>query len=218
MMRLMNQLTDKMDWDTKVRMTSNILQLPTVLTYTQIFDDTIVAKWKAEVMSSPDIDITESMANWCFDELRYKSQQFKLTRAITVYDADIVKSDTAVPSSLQQALKAAAAPLEDVPHARHDWHPGSNDTVLNLVHPSLFPVVYGRTKILPDSAVSLDGCLEKCGEGVTLDVPSSNETHLVTVHETGWAAFINWEAMRDPYSRKFQWLPCEMEFEGDKVK
>ena len=79
-------------------------------------------------------------------------------------------------------------------------------------------MVYGRKKILPDSLVSLDYCIEKCGEGVTLDVPSSNEAHLVTVHETGWAAFLHWEAMRDPYSRKFQWLPCEIELEDDKVK
>jgi hypothetical protein len=26
-----------------------------------------------------------------------------------------------------------------------DWHPGSNGQVLDLVHPSLYPVVYGRT-------------------------------------------------------------------------
>jgi len=161
MMRLMNQLTDKINWDTKVRTTGTIFQFPTALTYMQIFDDTIVAKWKAEVMSTPDIDITESMVTWCFDELRYKSQQFQLTGAITVYDADIVKSDTAVPSSLQQALKAAAASLENVPHTCRDWHPGSNDTVLDLVHPSLFPVVYGRTKILRDSLVGLENCIER---------------------------------------------------------
>ena len=218
MMRLMNQLTDKTDWDAKVRTTSSIFQLPTVLTYKQIFNDKVVAEWKAEVMSSPDIDITESMANWCFDELRYKSQQFQLTRAITVYDADVVKSDTAIPSSLRHALKAAAAPLEDVPHTRRDWHPGSNDTVLDLVHPSLFPVVYGRTKILPNSLVDLDDCLEKCGEGVILDVPSSREAGLVTVHEVHWGEFLDWEAMGDPYSREFQWLPCEVEFESEKVK
>jgi Protein of unknown function (DUF4246) len=114
-----------------------------MLTYKQIFNDKVVAKWKAEVMSSPDINITESMANWCFDELHYKSQKFQLTRAITVYNADIVKSDTAIPSSLRHALKATATPLEDVPHTCRDWHPGSNDTVLDLVHPSLFPVIYG---------------------------------------------------------------------------
>ena len=36
-------------------------------------------------------------------------------------------------------------PLEAVPDSERDWHPGSNGFVLNLVHPSLYPIVYGRT-------------------------------------------------------------------------
>lgn len=37
------------------------------------------------------------------------------------------------------------APLESVPDSEKDWHPGSDGLVLDLVHPSLYPVVYGRT-------------------------------------------------------------------------
>ena len=36
-------------------------------------------------------------------------------------------------------------PLEAVPDPEKDWHPGSDDLVLNLVNPSLYPIVYGRT-------------------------------------------------------------------------
>ena len=36
-------------------------------------------------------------------------------------------------------------PLEAVPDSERDWHPGSNGFVLNLVHPNLYPIVYGRT-------------------------------------------------------------------------
>jgi len=42
-------------------------------------------------------------------------------------------------------LLAAVTPLENVPDPEKDWHPGSNGLVLDLVHPSLYPVVYGRT-------------------------------------------------------------------------
>ena len=42
-------------------------------------------------------------------------------------------------------MLAAAIPLEAVPDSERDWHPGSNGLVLNLVHPSLYPIVYGRT-------------------------------------------------------------------------
>ena len=40
---------------------------------------------------------------------------------------------------------AAVSPLENVPDAEKDWHPGSDNQVLDLVHPSLYPIVYGRT-------------------------------------------------------------------------
>ena len=36
-------------------------------------------------------------------------------------------------------------PLEAGPDSEKDWNPGSNGFVLNLVHPSLYPIVYGRT-------------------------------------------------------------------------
>ena len=42
-------------------------------------------------------------------------------------------------------MLAAVAPLENVPDSEKDWHPGSNGLVLDLVHPSLYPIVYGRT-------------------------------------------------------------------------
>ena len=42
-------------------------------------------------------------------------------------------------------MLAAVAPLESVPDSEKDWHPGSDGLVLDLVHPSLYPIVYGRT-------------------------------------------------------------------------
>ena len=36
-------------------------------------------------------------------------------------------------------------PLETIPVSEKDWHPGSNGFILNLAHPSLYPIVYGRT-------------------------------------------------------------------------
>ncbi|KAH9926109.1 uncharacterized protein B0H18DRAFT_1006567 [Fomitopsis serialis] len=40
---------------------------------------------------------------------------------------------------------SAVAPLEAMPDSKKDWHPGSDERILDLVHPSLYPVVYGRT-------------------------------------------------------------------------
>jgi hypothetical protein len=62
-----------------------------------------------EALSAPDIDITESMMAWCIDELLHKSEKFKVTRAVTAFDGDVVKSDTIIPSSLQSASQSCGS-------------------------------------------------------------------------------------------------------------
>lgn len=153
------------------------------------------------------------MISWCIDELQYKAKEFEKTGIVTAYDGGIAKSDISIPSWLRDALRAAAAPLEDVPEVHRDWHPGSNDTVLDLVHPSLFPVVYGRTRILPDSTVGLDDCVKRRGDGVILGVPPSEEAQQKKLGSWGTR-----HEEQDPYSRKYQWLPCDIDFKSGRVK
>ena len=45
MMEMMNRMSDKPNWQTKV------------------FDDTITTKWKAEFLAMPNVDISEKMIN-----------------------------------------------------------------------------------------------------------------------------------------------------------
>ena len=42
-------------------------------------------------------------------------------------------------------MVAAVSPLENVPDGEKDWQPRSNNQVLSLVHPYLYPIVYNRT-------------------------------------------------------------------------
>lgn len=58
------------------------------------------------------------------------------------------QSDTLIDEKLRDELIAGVSVLEDVPDAKKDWHPGSNNQVLDLVHPSLFCFIAGRTKVL----------------------------------------------------------------------
>ncbi|KAK6518783.1 hypothetical protein TWF506_005918 [Arthrobotrys conoides] len=61
-------------------------------------------------------------------------------------DMDCVwRSDSLVDEELRKELIDAVATLENVPEDQKDWHPGSNKQVLDLVHPSLWPVIYGRS-------------------------------------------------------------------------
>ncbi|KAF7982668.1 hypothetical protein HWV62_27131 [Athelia sp. TMB] len=194
MMRLMNQITEKPGWDKKV------------------FDETIASKWKSEALSTTDqtgqpIDLTEKMFEYCISELRYKATLFENTGLVVAFDGDVVKSDSVVPEELRLSLKTAAAALENIPDSHRDWHPGSNDTVLDLVHPSLFPVVYGTTRILKHTTVDLENCVAQCGNGMVLPVPPADIT--------GARRTFFSRNKRDPYSKKFQWLPCEVEFKSD---
>ncbi|KAF5383169.1 hypothetical protein D9615_005044 [Tricholomella constricta] len=193
MLRLMNEITDKPDWHKKIT------------------DEAIVAKWRAEALAAaPEKDITESMVDWCIAELQYKAKTFEKTWSVSIYNGDVVKSDHAVPAALKEALKAAVAPLEQVPAREKDWHPGSDEKVLDLVHPSLFPLIYGRSRILPDSLVGLDDCIQRSGEGVTIPVAPLKEATI----EASYRYYREDEESKAPFSRRFQWLPCEVDLSG----
>ena len=110
-------------------------------------------------------------------------------------DNGVIKSDFAVPEELRLALCQAVQPLE----ADKDWHPGSEDQVLDLVHPSLYPLVYGQTKILPRGTVDLEGLL-RLNEHEVLPVPAEDDTV---------AVLSNVNVRLNLWSRKFQWLPAE---------
>ena len=143
---------------------------------------------------------SESMADYAIKELQHKAEVWKKTSAITAYDPGVVKSDSIVSEKLRDALKQAAKTLEQIPDSRKDWHPGSNEKVLDLVHPSLFPLIYGRTNILPDRTVDFKDPISAVGQGELL---SKGFEHVV-MEETF--------DQSDGFSRTFQWLPCEMQF------
>ena len=138
------------------------------------------------------------MVDYCIAELRYKVRIFEETGIVKVHHGDVVKSDTIIPASLKEELNSAVEPLEDVPADKQDWRPGSNDQILDLVHPSLYPLVYGYSRILPDSLTSLEDCIERCGEGIVVPVPQPLDGDSENL-----------------FSRKFQWLPYELDISGD---
>ncbi|KAI9681212.1 MAG: hypothetical protein M1817_002494 [Caeruleum heppii] len=195
MMRVMDQLSDKPQWQDKV------------------FDDMINDKWRAELVVNDSLDMSDKMFDWvcddrldvvnievCMKELRHKAKLFERTGAICVYDGGVCKSDFLISPELSERLRKACRPLEDVPSHLKDWHPGSDGKVLDLVHPSLFPLVYGRSRAIPDEVVSLNDCTEKIGHGEIIPVPDGPKDHI--------------------WSLKYQWLPSEVAFcrDSDSVK
>lgn len=174
----------------------------------QAFHDKIISKWREELISSGK-DITPKMADWIVKELQWKADIFRQTGQTVAYDPGVLKADGLISPELQKALKDAVRPLEDIAEENKDYHPGSDQKVVDLVHPSLFPVVYGRTRILPDRVIGLDDCFSSVGQGQLLSVPPQEQA-LLSNSEYNYH-YLN----REVYSRKFQWLPCDVELTPD---
>jgi hypothetical protein len=177
----------------------------------QVFDETITKKWMSEVMNNPDLDFTQKMADYCVEELKYKAQILKQTGFIGIYNGDVIKSDTAISAELQSSLKAAVASLENVPSRQKDWRPGSNEQVLDLVHPSLFPLVYGISCILKDDTIGLDDFIARYGEGEVIE----KQNGYYDDHESNIDYIMR---QSHPYSTRFQWLPCDIDISGVRPK
>ncbi|KAK0638191.1 hypothetical protein DIS24_g10065 [Lasiodiplodia hormozganensis] len=201
MLAMINDVTDKDEWRQKV------------------FDESVVEKWKSEIVNDHGDNrtvtewkefgqgFTADMFDFCIEEVRHKAGLHEETGMTLILNTDtgVVKSDAVVSSELKQQFRAAMKPLEDVPDNQKDWHPGSNNTVLNLVDPSLFPLVYGRTRVLPHGTIGLNDCLQSFTFGEQTQVPPWQEAQSET--------FVQHDAKT--FSTKFQWLPCDVHFEEE---
>ena len=131
-------------------------------------DPDIRSKWREEAIGAPvphgDIRLKEDEVNCVLDELLwYASRRDGETgievRAVAAKargdHADlpqasifqrIWQSDRLISDALRSGLLSAVARLEDVSEDQKDWHPHVADgQVLDLVHPSLYCIVYGHT-------------------------------------------------------------------------
>ncbi|KAI9043826.1 DUF4246 domain-containing protein [Aspergillus affinis] len=217
MMQVIDTITDKPDWERKVQYLppSFRIYVPWSMELTgfisQVFDDQIVAKWRDEIVASGQ-DITSKMMDWIFAELRWKADLYREKGHVVAYDTGVVKSDSAISLRLNRALRDAVRPLEEIPEEKKDYHPGSDNKVVDLVHPSLSPVIYGRSHILPDRLIGVDDCLNSIGQGQQLAVPEKVKDQ---PRDNDFRAYypLQWSSqVVEPYSRKFQWMPCDVEF------
>lgn len=147
--------------------------------------------------------------DWIIKELQWKADILKETGYVRVFDVGVIKSDTAVSKEIQQSLKEAVKPLEDMPEK--DYHPGSDNKLVDLVHPSLFPVIYGQTRVLPDRIIGLNDCLGSVGQGDLVPVPLSQNCGPVLNSQYEYDSD---DEIR-VFSDKFQWLPCDVELGDD---
>lgn len=145
----------------------------------------------------PD-SLADDDAFQCVQELRSKARYYEKSSLIPVLDAcaSVVKSDKLVDSSLHDALEKAFKKLQDDQAGSPDWHPDSNDMVQDLVHPSLYPLVYGQSKVLREELVGVEDAI-KSWSGKGSVIPSNEATG-----DLSWSA-------------TYQWLPSNVAFQED---
>ncbi|KAF2226129.1 hypothetical protein BDZ85DRAFT_272677 [Elsinoe ampelina] len=179
----------------------------------KVFDEEITSKWRREVVSNAEPGFSDAMFDFCLAELQDKAKQNEDTGIATTYETGpvVAKSDSIVPEDDRKLLvDAVARLLEDVPDRHKDWHPGYNDQVLDLVHPSLFPLVYGRTRVLTNETIGVEDALQHIGHGVVASLPPNDSTDSDEV-------FYN-RRFGSLWSYQFQWLPSEVSFTDNGVK
>ncbi|KAJ6544145.1 hypothetical protein B0H19DRAFT_1169749 [Mycena capillaripes] len=117
----------------------------------KISDPSLMEKYRKEARDQQEglqveQKLTENMVNYVLTELVGYSQLADPTSGIECGPFDAIwYSDRLISNEVSDRLRAAVSKLEDVPDDLKDWHPGSNNQVLDLVHPSLYCIVYGRT-------------------------------------------------------------------------
>ena len=116
--------------------------------YEKVQNKSIRDKWMDEI-NSQDILSDNSQLKYIFDELLYYSSIS--SRLLSPASVDCVwMSDHIIDGALHQRLADLVAPLEAT---CTDFHPGSNDQVLDLVHPHMYPYVSGLSRVVDDDTL-----------------------------------------------------------------
>ncbi|KAJ1671765.1 hypothetical protein GGF38_000553 [Coemansia sp. RSA 25] len=168
------------------------------------------ADWAAEAKAKQLTDV-----EFCYllDELEYYSSLHPTGSNVRLSAADGVwLSDMLIDTETTNRLKEYAAILESTPSRQKDWHPDDRSHVLNLIDPSLFPLIYSRSKLCRQPCASPQAALNP---GVPGEFPGSR---------TKWYGALRGSDYYIPpltpfyfqcASDKSSWLPSEFRMADD---
>ncbi|KAJ2506226.1 hypothetical protein IWW47_001686, partial [Coemansia sp. RSA 2052] len=126
-------------------------------------DAEMCAVWAAEAKAK---ELTDIEFRYVLDELAYYSSLHPPGNNVRLSAADGVwLSDTLIDAETTNLLKEYAAILESTPSRKKDWHPGNRSRILNLIDPSLFPLIYSRSKLCRQTCASLQAALNPKAPG-----------------------------------------------------
>ena len=163
-------------------------------------------------MALENDDITPNMANWIIDELKFKAMIHETSQAIALYNGGITKSDSNVPEALRKRLKEETKILDYADPELLFFHPGSLKKQRDLIAFLLYPLVYGKSRILPNKVIGLDDALEHAGQGEVIPIPKETG---ITREDMTWRVAARSDIQVRPYSKNFQALPFDLDFGDD---
>lgn len=242
MMTIMDKLTDKENWHTKV------------------LDNEIVAKWREEAVEYSDdllwkiATSDKGVGDWindhlrpvkqiitnetfdyvgsfllssqpldkrqkshlltlekCVQELQRKGRYYQKSGLIPTLDAcaSVVKSDRIISTDLQDELRSVFDTLKKDQAVSPDWHPNSDSMVQDLIHPSMYPLVYGRSRVLKEEVVGVSDAIHKwAGKGAVIP----KDEFGAPGHSTGIGGS---HPPSNFWSDTYQWLPSNVAFQPD---
>ncbi|KAH0431799.1 hypothetical protein CcaCcLH18_06802 [Colletotrichum camelliae] len=190
-----------------------------------VFQEAAIAKWKHHVVGKDwrrasgirHGDFTDAMFECCIEELQVKAKLYQETGIVSILDIEvrITRSDRVISSDMQSSLQEAARNIERTSLRKFDWSSGKENTptqptectssakniVVNLIDPTMYPLVYGRSRVLPAKEIDLQDCLGHIAQGITVQIPDKDERQ----------KYVD-GAYYTLFSGKSQWLPCNVEF------
>ncbi|KAJ1828440.1 hypothetical protein LPJ56_001112 [Coemansia sp. RSA 2599] len=182
---------------------------------TKMNNQTIRDRWTAEAVAQ---GLTEKEIAYLFDELEYYATLHVPGSKIFLSSVERVwYSDELIDEETAGKLREHAAVLEALPEK--DWHPRSNDQVLNLIHPSLFPLNYKMTPFvetpIPSPTAALD--LKTFGRfpGSLTEWKKAVESVYGDQSNPGSTGYFIPLVTHSVVSERFCWLPTEFDVAED---
>lgn len=169
----------------------------------KINDDSVVARWRS---ACNVLNLPSGAFNFVLEEMRHTNDYgLKFGYLRTSVDGAWY-SDFIMPDDLHLRFIALMTNFEhDAYHGnKRDWHPFTNETIWDLVHPSLYPYIHGVTKVVHE-AISIDNCMVSINTG-TVRNGSIELIESTNIEERVDSMFC---------SQKFQWLPADVDVDED---
>ncbi|EGW29967.1 uncharacterized protein SPAPADRAFT_63589 [Spathaspora passalidarum NRRL Y-27907] len=160
-------------------------------------DETIASKWKQEIRDQckNKTNYMEEVIDYVFKELEWYEELESTLMESSGFEIGcneyMAISNSVITWEVKEDLKARVLPLVESFGEALDYHPGSDNKVIDLVHPSLFPLQYDITPVFG----------------------KDNKLEIVKYTEEIQHAKIN--VFNHAVSKKFQWIPALLKLQDN---